>query len=624
MRSTCRLLLVFCLIQCSFTALAQRTLIVGKVTAEDGVPVSGASITLKGSTRGVSTGENGSFSISLPGGSGELTISAIGFEPKNLKATSGAVMDIKLVKSVTAFTEVVVTALGIKRDKRQLTYSTQELKGNVITSTKEPSVLNALAGRVSGVQITSSSGQPGSSTRIVIRGATSITGNNEALIVMDGIPINNSQTGNAGPGNGISRLSDIDPDIIESINVLKGSAASALYGSDAARGVVIITTKSGSANRKPQISFTSQYSIEQPILTDVQDKYAQGTNGVFSNGNNQKTSEVWGPLIDTLRVNGAPVFYQNPLKAFFKNGSTFTNTVSVGGGVGKSNYFFSYSNLTQKGTAPTSTFNRHVAFAKFTTAISPVFTTNFQFNYTNTSSNRIPEGNDIISPLWTVYTAPFTWDPYPIYDSSGVQRVFRLSRNNPYWSIDNSYNKSKNNRFIPTFSVVATPFNWLTITERVGADIYSEQNKYYESPSTILASTGRIEDRSNNFRQFNHDLIIEAKKKFGSDFDVSFLVGNNAFDQTVQNYNISGSGITILGFDNISNAATVTSSQSTTRRRKLGFYAQSNIEYRRLLNLSLTGRYDGTSVLSEGQNFYPYGSASVNFIFSELFKNIPA
>ncbi|RYZ44666.1 MAG: SusC/RagA family TonB-linked outer membrane protein, partial [Sphingobacteriales bacterium] len=300
MRITCSSISFVLIFQFFVSALvAQNASIRGKVLDDEGAPVSGASITVKGSTRGVSTSENGSFSISLPSNSRDLVISAIGFEPKELKAEAGTEMEIRLTKSISAFSEVVVTALGIKREKRQLTYSTQEIKGDVLSSTKEPSVLNAIAGRVSGVQITSSSGQPGSSSRIVIRGATSITGNNEALIVMDGIPINNSQTGNAGPGNGISRLSDIDPDIIESMNVLKGSAASALYGSDAARGVVIITTKNGSGNRKPQVSFSSQYSVEQPILTQMQNKYAQGTNGIFSNGENQKTSEVWGPLIDT-------------------------------------------------------------------------------------------------------------------------------------------------------------------------------------------------------------------------------------------------------------------------------------------------------------------------------------
>ncbi len=621
MRSFFRTLLVFSMCQLIVFAIKAQTVTSrGKVTEEDGTPVSGASILIKGTRKATVTAADGQFSITVAGKNPVLVVSAVGFAPQEITPSDNQPLDIKLSKNVSALNEVVVTALGIKREKRQLTYSTQELKGDQLTSTKEPSVLNALAGRVSGVQITSSSGQPGSSSRIVIRGATSITGNNEALIVLDGIPINNSQTGNAGPGNGISRLSDIDPEIIESMNVLKGSAASALYGSDAARGVIIITTKNGGQNRKPQITFNTQYSRETPILTDVQSKYAQGTNGIFSDGNTQKTSELWGPLIDTLKVNGQPVYNKNPLKEFFQTGTTFTNSVSVGGGSGKSSYFFSYSNLTQKGTVPTSEYGRHVAFAKYTTAISPVFTTNFQFNYTSTNSNRVPEGNDIISPLWTVYTAPFTWNPRPIYDSNGIQRVYRLSRNNPYWSLENSYNRSKNNRFVPTFSVTATPLSWLTITERLGADIYAEQTKYYESPSTILASTGRIEDRSNNFRQFNHDLIIEARKKIGSDFDMSFLVGNNAFSTTSQNYSISGSGITLLYFDNISNAATVTSSQNNTMRRKIGFYAQSNLEYKRFLNLSLTGRYDGTSVLAAGKNFYPYGSASAGFIFSELIK----
>ena len=187
--------------------------------------------------------------------------------------------------------EVVVTALGVKREKRDLTYSTQELKGDELTKTKEPNLVNAMAGKISGVQITSSSGTAGASSRIVIRGATSATGDNQALFVVDGVPVNNDETSNIGggaAGAGSNRIVDIDPSIIESITVLKGAAATALYGSSGAKGVVIITTKSGGVNKKPALSFSSDFSTEKPLLPERQTKYAQGTNGVFYNGEDQK------------------------------------------------------------------------------------------------------------------------------------------------------------------------------------------------------------------------------------------------------------------------------------------------------------------------------------------------
>lgn len=606
-------------------AIAQTRRITGTVRDSSGNPLPNASVTVKNNKgSGASTSLQGGFSLTVQNNA-TVVVSAIGYATQEVSAGTGEHVDVRLMQGNNALDEVVVTALGVRREKRQLTYSTQEVKGDVLNSTKEPNVLNALTGRVSGVQITSSTGQPGSSSRIVIRGLTSFSGSNEALIVLDGVPINNDETGNAGAGSGTSRLSDIDPSTIESVNVLKGSAASALYGSKGARGVVLITTKSGSANRRPQISVTSQYSVEAPILPQVQEKYGQGDLGIFYNGETplQKTSAVWGARLDTLKVNGQPVYNRNPMKDFFRNGITYNNTLSVSGGAGKSNYFLSYSYLDQLGTVPTTSLKRHTAFAKYTSHISDKFTANVQFSYTSSINKRVNEGYDVTSPLWTIYTMPFTYNPKPYYDSLGNQRLFRASRNNPYWVLDNIHNTSRINRFIPVVNLTYQPLSWLTITERLGADIYAEQTKYREAPSSLLITTGNITDRNANFRQFNHDLIINASKQLGSDWNVSFLVGNNALSTYRQTYTITGVGLTIPDFFNVTNGSNITARESHSLQRKIGVYAQSNIEFRRMLNLSLTGRYDGSSVLSLDKNYYPYGSASAGFIFSELLK-IPA
>jgi TonB-linked SusC/RagA family outer membrane protein len=605
-------------------AYSQTRIINGRVLDDQEQPLPNASVTIKNTKeKGTLTDENGNFKISISSNNAILVISSVGFANKEVAVGIQSSINASLVKTANVLDEVVVTALGIKREKRQLTYSSQEVKGEVIAATKEPGLLNALTGRVSGVQITSSTGAPGSSSRIVIRGQGSITGSSEALIVLDGVPINNAETGNAGPGAGMSRISDIDPAIIESINVLKGSAASALYGSAGAKGVVLITTKSGASNRKPSINFSSQVSFEKPILPMVQDKYALGDNGIYSDGLTGKTSLVWGPRIDTLKVNGAPVYYQNPMKQFFQTGITNTNTMSVSGGQGKSNYFLSYSYLNQKGTVPTTDLLRHTVFAKYTTAVSDKFSTTLQFSYTSSVNNRVPEGYDLVSPLWTIYTAPFTYNLLPVYDAQGSQRLFRNSRNNPYWVLDNVHNKSVVNRFIPVINFTYTPLSWLTITERLGADVFAEQTKYYEAPSNLLATPGTTTDFVSNFRQYNHDLIIEARKKLGSDWNLNVILGNNLISTYSQSNSITGTGLAINNFQNISNASTITASENYSLRRKVGFYMQSNIEYKKMLNISATGRYDGTSVLANGRNFYSYGSASLGFVFSEL-THIPA
>lgn len=588
-----------------------------------GNPMPNASVTIKNKRGGgASTSLEGSFSLTVQNND-VLVISAVGYETREVNVRGVQRVDIRLLESRNALDEVVVTALGVKREKRQLTYSTQEVKGDVLTATKEPSVLNALTGRISGVQITSSTGQPGSSSRIVIRGLTSFSSDNTALIVLDGVPINNSETGNAGAGAGTTRLSDIDPSIIESINVLKGSAASTLYGSSGARGVVMITTRNGSAARKPQINVTSQYSVESPILPQVQETYALGDRGIYANGENQKTSTVWGPRIDTLKVNGQPVYNRNPMKDFFRKGITYTNTVGVSGGTGKSNYLLSYSYLDQKGTVPTTSLKRHTVFAKYNTQVSEKFTANFQINYTSSKTEKVNEGYDLTAPLWTIYTMPFTWNPRPYLDSLGNQRVFRASRNNPYWVLDNIHNTDRINRFIPVANLTYQPLNWLTFTERLGADIYAEQTKYREAPSALLATNGTIIDQNRNFRQFNHDLIIDARKQFGTNWNISLLLGNNVISTYSQTQTITGTGLTIPNFYNVANGSTITATETHTLRRKVGFYAQSNVEFKRMLNFSLTGRYDGTSVLAINKNYYPYGSASTGFIFSELIK-VPA
>lgn len=608
-------------------ALAQTQKITGKVVDEAGNPVNGATVREKNGKRGVATDPEGKFNLVVKPGA-TLVITGVGLEAQEVAAGSQTNLDIHMKGRSSALNEVVVTALGIRRDKSQLTYSTQQVKGEAIAATKETGILNALTGKVSGVQITASSGQPGASSRIVIRGSSSLTGNNEALIILDGVPINNSQTGNAAgvatntAVGGTSRLSDIDPSTIESINVLKGSAASALYGSNAARGVVVITTKGGAFNTKPKVIFNSQYSFENAILPDMQTKYAQGDRGVYFDGETQKTSAVWGPSVDSLRSVGLLKYYKNPMKAFFTTGRSFTNTISIGGGNEKSNYFFSYSNLDQKGTVPTTNYKRNALFAKFGNRITDQITTSFQLSYTLSNSHIIPEGYDLTDPLWTIYTAPSTWNPLPYLDSAGNQRVFRPSRNNPFWDLYNVYNNDKISRIIPVLTVTYKPATWLTFTERAGADGYSQQSDYYEAPSTALNTVGTISQVSTNYRQFNHDLIGQAQQQFG-DFDLSFLLGNNINTTYSQTHQLTGTGTSITGFDNVTNGSTIVGKEFYTRTRRLGFYAQANLEYKRFLNLSFTGRYDGSSVLSTKKNFYPYGSASAGFIFSELLK-VPA
>jgi TonB-linked SusC/RagA family outer membrane protein len=606
-------LFVFCL-----NANAQTVTVKGKVSDDKGLPLPGVTVRLKGTNKGVSTNINGAYSISYPG-TGTLNFSAIGYIPKEIKLTGQTEINVVLPEDNQALSEVVVTALGIKRDKRVLSYSSQEVKGAELVQGKDPNIVNDIAGKVSGVQITSSSGNPGSSTRIVVRGASSFYGDNNALMVIDGIPIDNSETGNLNSGPGTSRIADLDPNIVESINVLKGAAATALYGSLGANGVIIITTKTGSAGKKATVSFSSDFSSENPLLPQIQSKYAQGTNGQFYDGTTLKTSTSWGPLMDTLKINGQAAKKYNQSDLFFKTGHTYNNVVSINGGGEASNYYISYSNFNQQGTVPTTSFIRNSLFAKYGAKILPNLTTTFQLNYSNSQNDRLPEGWALESPVWTIFTAPISYNLLPYENADGTQRLYRYSRNNPYWVLNNISNKSGVNRFMPTFTADYKPLKWLTVTERFGADVYVEQDKYHESANSVSNPNGRIVVNNANFRQINNDLIISGNHQFG-DFNIDGVLGNNIFSQYTENSYANGVGLSVADLDNISSASTVSYSESHALVRRIGFYLQTNIDYKKFLILSLTGRYDGSSVLSTSNNFYPYGSAAASFIFSEFFS----
>ncbi|WP_114938792.1 SusC/RagA family TonB-linked outer membrane protein [Mucilaginibacter endophyticus] len=604
---------VFC-----YSTYAQTVTLKGKVTDEKGEPIAGASVKIKGTNAGSVTNGSGLFSLNY-NGQGTLIVTAIGFTAHEVKLTGQAQVNVTLAEDNKVLNEVVVTALGIKRDKRILTYSSQEIKGESLTQSKEPNLVNAIAGKVAGVQVTSSSGTPGSSARIVIRGGSSFFGTNEPLMVIDGVPVDNSETGNLNTGPGTNRIADIDPSIIASMNVLKGAAATALYGSKGANGVVIITTKNGALNKKPLITFSSDFSAEKPLLPQIQNKYSLGTNGIYYDGVTNKTSTSWGARMDTLKINGQPAKVYNQSDLFFKTGHTYNNTVNIGGGGNNSTYLVSYSNFNQQGTVPTTKFLRNTFFAKYSAQVLKNLNTTFQLNYSNSQNDRLPEGYALESPVWTVFTAPVSYNLQPYLNADGTQRLYRFSRNNPYWVLDNIKNHSSVNRFLPTFTADYKPLSWLTITERFGADVYTEMDRYHESTQSVSNPNGRLVDNNTTFRQYNNDLLLSATKQFG-DFNIDVILGNNLISTYGENTYANGVGLTVPGLYNMASASTVNYSESSTLQRKIGFYLQSNIEYKRFLLLSLTGRYDGNSVLSTDHNFYPYGSAAGSFIFSEFFS----
>lgn len=613
------------LVLCTVLTNAQSKTITGNVTDSKGAPVPGVTIKIKGSKGGTSADANGAFRINAPANA-TLIISGIGFATKEVKVGNLDNLTIALSQSEANLSEVVVTALGIKRDKRLLTYATQEVKGAALVEAKQDNLVNALAGKVAGVQITNSSGMPGSSSRIVIRGNTSLMGENRALFVIDGVPMYDNEQGNPADnslfaGGTTDRASDIDPNIIESITVLKGTAATALYGSAAARGAVLITTKNGMGGKsgKPTVTVGSSYSFANPILPQIQDMYAQGTNGVYYDGNaGQVSSTSWGPRIDTLLVNGQHVQKRNNVKDFFQTGHTTDNNISVSGASDRSSYLASYSFLKTDGTEPTTNYDRHSFFFKVGTKVTNNLTLNVQFNYIHSDNHRLLEGNGLSNPLWTVYAAPISWNPLPYLNPDGSQQLYRTGRNNPYWLVNNTGLEDKVNRILPVVSLVYSPLSWLSVTERLGTDMYEENINYHENTGIYgNFPQGRVYTSDNQYIRFNNDLIVEAKKQLTHDLFGDVVVGNNI----LTNYNSTnftqGTQLGVPGLYTIANTNNVAADYTSFQTRKVGFYAQATLEYMKMITLNLTGRYDGSSVLSQTKQFYPYGSASLGFIFTQ-------
>ena len=625
----------------SMVSVFAQNQVKGKVTDVEGVPIANVSVRIKGTNTGTSTKLDGSFE--LPGKSGDvIEISNVGHLPQSVTYTGNEFV-VRLVTDTRSLSEVVVTALGIKREKRQLTYSTQEVKGETLIQAKQDNLVNGLAGKVSGVQISNSSGMAGSSSRITIRGNVSLLQDNQPLFVVDGVPIDNSEPGgidvfsqganntSLSQGSTSNRAIDIDPSIIETITVLKGGAATALYGASAARGAILITTKTGGRSSKPVVSISSSLKFDSPFLGEYQNKYSQGLDGQYINGSIQGTasSQSYGARVDTLMENGAPVKIYDPRDIFFKTGVTTDNNISVSGGGDKSRYLLSYSYLNNEGIVPTTSFTRNAFFGKFTNQITSNFAATVTLNYVNTVNHRTQEGNGLTNPLWGIYAAPATWNPLPSTWEDGTQRLYRtLSRNNPFYQLENSGFVSTVNRFLPTVNLVYSPAKWITITERIGMDMYSDNARYHEDKTinngVFGNTTGGISNRLQDYRQLNHDFIVSLQKDISPDLFGSISLGNNILSNFSDTYTQSGIGLNIPKFYNISNTSTSIVSDNVSRYRKVGFYAQANLEYKKMFNLSLTGRYDGSSLLANEKQYYPYGSAGFGFVFSELMNKSAA
>ncbi len=653
-----KLFIYFLVLLCgSATAIGQSRSVNGKVTDENGVPVDGASIQVKGTSTGTAAKADGNFKITVQP-SDVLLVSATNFAPQEIKVGSQTFLTIKLVRQENVISEVVVTALGVKREKKALGYAVQDVSGDALTRASQSDALKALSGKVAGVQITSSSGTPGSATYIQLRGANSLTGNNQPLFVIDGVPIDNSQNYSGDPSDATNNLlqgttnsnraMDINPNDIESISVLKGPAAAAIYGIDAANGAIVITTKKGKAG-KAQVDFSTGISFDKVNrLPKLQHRWIKGDGGAIAPFTST-TRNSWGAAADTLFWNGIPNAYdvhgdivgksdpaaKIPFKPydnidnFFRTGLTTNNSLSVSGGNDIATYRLGVSNVYQNSIVPLQHFQRTSVAFSGQLKVTEKLKVSTSVTYTTSDGNMPQNGSNASGIMLALTRTPISFDnsngrknaddPAAFILPNGLQRSYRNGTyDNPYWTINKNPYTTYLSRF---FGNVQAEYNigaGFNAIYRFGADIYNDnRHQYYEIQSGAYPG-GRIFDDRYTFRSYNSDLILGYTKRISSKLRFDGKVGGNLYGRKMNELYTQGDGLVSPGFDNIYNASSVKSANFVTPYRKIGAYFDLNLDYMSMLFLEITGRNDWTSTLPKGKNSFFYPAVNAGFVFTEL------
>ncbi|WP_234567036.1 SusC/RagA family TonB-linked outer membrane protein [Rhodohalobacter sp. 614A] len=643
------LLIVLLSISIVSSVFAQTGTLTGTVTeSSSGDELPGVNIFIQDAERGTVTGADGTYSISsIPVGEYNVTFSFIGYISQNITvqiASGENQLDVSLEADLIGLEELVVTALGVERRERSLGYAAQEVEGSVLASSQEANVVNALAGRTAGVQINSSSGQPGASSRIIIRGNASMLGNNQPLFVVDGVPISNDSDGNVEgstlfTGGTSNRGLDLNPNNIESMSVLKGASATALYGSRAANGAIIITTKSGTKGQAATVDFNTSVGWADTYTDGFQTDYLGGVDGYYYNGlpldrggyvqpgapsTNPQTTRSWGPhkdevpqeVLNDLGVDRIETF--DPRDDFYQTGLTFNNSLSLSGGSENTTYFTSVSNTNQEGTVPGTELTRTNLMARFGASLSENLDVETSVNYVNTSNEWLAEGNGAQAYLFGLNFTPINFDlSQPSTYEDGTQRNFTTSFNNPFWLSENNGYTSDVDRFIANGRVSYNLLPWLNISERVGIDTYTDTRKGMRNIGTRGTPDGSMFDQVINRSEINSDLLVNANLDVTEDFTLDMLVGNNINVRDYNSKSVIGTGLNIPGYFHVSNANSTVPGESISERRLVSVFANATLDYQDIVYLTLTGRNDWSSTLPSDNNSYFYGSASLGFVFTD-------
>ena len=621
----------------SLSVYAQQ--ITGSVSDDNGLPLPGASIVIQGTSDGTTTDFDGNFSIESSQGS-SLVISYVGYESQIIVVGSSQI-NVQLV-SDNALDEVVVTALGISREKKSLGYSVTEVSGDDINTIKDNNIASSLIGKVAGLNITNS-GTIGSGSRITLRGNNSVNGMNQALIVVDGVPINadgiesnnNADYSSYVTGGGIT---DVNSNDIESISVLKGPNASALYGSRAGNGVILITTKTGSKAEGLGISINTNLTMDNPMyLPEFQNEYAQGTlGGAYTDILTDFGSSSWGPKMggEQMYFDGIPrraQAYPDNVKDFFDTGIKASTSLSIQDASEKGSVRFSYTNNDHKGIIPSSTLVSHNFNLRGVMNLSDKLTVDAKATYfTQEVNNRqFLGGEGIMGPLYQMPRSvdikdleqyqvdnPGTPEEYVVRNYAGPNSQTA----NPYWMANHDTQKERRNRFFGFAKVNYDFTDWLSAFVRVGADITEMKNKTVTKPGHHFYRGGRMDVATNSYGELNTDVLITAKKDLTSDLNLVLNIGGSLSKRTAEGFYQFGENFKIPTKFFLNNAANLLAPRETPQATKKvnSAYASASFAYQDFLYVDLTSRNDWSSTLGEENRSYMYNSASVSAIVNSF------
>ena len=603
-----------------------KTEIRGRVTDEAGTPLVGVTIVERGTPNGTATHSDGRFSIRVTTG-GILDFSYLGYAARSVEPGTRTELEVVLKEDVKAIAEVIVTALGLERNYADLTYAADKIKGTELSAVKSPNMILALAGKSAGVQVNASSSGAGASAKVSMRGIRSVASDNQPLYVVDGMPMLNSspeQSYSAIGGDGISNLNAED---IESVSILKGAPAAALYGSQAANGVILITTKRGSSE-KQQVTFTSNLTFQRPFcLPEFQDRY--GVSGGV---------ESWG-------ARGGVTAYDNAGE-FFRTGVTAVNSVSVSTGSELIQSYFSYANTAERGIVGTNRLMRHNFNLRTTSDIlrkRVKLDGNVNFMRQTVNDKPVP-GGFYMNPLVGLYRFPRGVDITPyrenfeVYDADRklyVQDWIAPSddfEQNPYWVVNRIRSKSLRNRIMASLSSDWRVTGWLHIKARANVDHFSDKvrQKFWASTAPALAgANGRYVESSFAETLFNGEVLALFDKRLSDDWKFSATLGTGLNDRTVNSLRID-SKTASLYYPNIFNVANIVMNSSAyvdeqidARRQTQSLFATASFKYAESLNLEVTGRNDWASTLAytdhENSGFFYY-SVGASWVIDKLFK----